>query len=260
MSISSKVDFKRFPEIDLWRGISVVLMIVFHAFFILDFYGVVKNEMRGGFFEIFGDFVRVSFLLLVGISMAISFQKAFMKTGNRWSAVFRQWKRAFVVAVCALIVSLVTFFVVPDIYVRFGILHLIAFSIFILAFFAGSKWSSFVFAVFSFILGYVLKDCSSLILPVCGNGAVSLDYFHIFPWIGFAAMGIFIGRIFYIEKVGGFVFEGLRNFIFGGAVFGFVLKIFFAIGRQSLLIYMLHIPAIIAVLVLIGMIPSGKVF
>jgi uncharacterized membrane protein len=255
-----KISSKRFPEIDLWRGVAVILMVVFHVFFVLDFYGIVKNEMRSGFFEIFGDFVRVSFLLLVGISMAISFQKVFVAAENRWSAVFRQWKRAFIVAVCALLVSFVTFFVVPDTYVRFGILHLIAVSIFILAFFAGSKWSSFVFAVFSFILGYVLKDCSLLILPVCGNGAVALDYFPIFPWIGFAALGIFIGRIFYVEKVGGFVLESLRTFISGGAVFGLVLKMVSAIGRQSLLIYILHIPVIIAVFVLFGVISFGKVF
>ncbi len=238
-----KIAPKRFVELDLWRGVAVVFMIVFHFFFILDFYGVVKNEMRSGFFEIFGDFVRISFLLIVGISMAISFQRVFTETGSRWLAILRQWKRAFIVAVCALIVSFVTFFAVPDVYVRFGILHLIAVSIFVLAFFAGSKWLSFVFAVFSFIFGYVLKDCSSVILPVCGNGAVALDYFPIFPWIGFSALGIFIGRIFYVEKAGGFRIFDSRNFIF---------RAIFAMGRYSLLIYMVHIPVIIGIFVLLG--------
>lgn len=247
---------KRFIELDLWRGFSVIFMIVFHVFFVLDFYGVVKNEMSSGFFEIFGDFVRVSFLLLVGVSAAISYEKVFARTGSRFLAVLRQWKRGVIAGVCALIVSFATFLVVPDTYVRFGILHLIAFSIFVLAFFAGSKRGSFAFAIFSFILGYFLKDCRSLILPVCGNGAEALDYFSVFPWIGFAAIGIFIGRIFYIEGMSDFSAGIFRIF----DPENFILNTISVMGRYSLLIYMLHIPIIIGMLVLFNVIFLSDVF
>lgn len=247
---------KRFIELDLWRGISIIFMIIFHVFFVLDFYGVVKNEMSSDFFEVFGNFVRISFLLLAGISIAISYEKVFARTGSSFLAVLRQWKRAFVAVVCALIVSFVTFFAVPDAYVRFGILHLIAISIFVLAFFAGNKWSSFAFAVFSFILGYFLKDCRSFVLPVCGNSAAALDYFPVFPWIGFAALGIFIGRIFYIEGMSDFSAGIFRIF----DARNFVLKMILVMGRHSLLVYMVHIPVIIGVFVLFDVISLSDVF
>ena len=45
---------ERFWEIDLFRGIAIIMMIIFHIFFDLDFFNIYKQNLYSGFFLIFG--------------------------------------------------------------------------------------------------------------------------------------------------------------------------------------------------------------
>ena len=44
---------ERFFELDLLRGIAIIMMIVFHFFFDLNYFGILQNEMYQGFWLIF---------------------------------------------------------------------------------------------------------------------------------------------------------------------------------------------------------------
>lgn len=236
---------RRFAELDVLRGLAVIGMIVFHAFFILDFYGVRESDLRSGIWHGFGQVVRYLFLGLVGIGMAISY-KRFLAGGvgrsglwRKWQGMRWQWRRAILVFASGMLVSLATVIFLPEAYVRFGILHLIGLGIFVLSFLMWNRWLVLVFAIFSFWLGYFGNLESLDFLRVDSYRAI--DYFPVFPWIGVVALGIFLGYFLYPNGQSKFHFD-FANPLFKPVLF---------LGRHSLLVYLLHVPILVALFVLL---------
>lgn len=229
----------RFLELDLLRGLAVIGMIVFHFFFILDFYGVMGNAMFSGWWLVLAQFVRFTFLGLVGVGMAISHERILMRGGNMWRAILRQWERVFIILLCALLVNVATFIYIPENYVRFGILHLISVSIFFWSFFMKWKWPVLILAFVSFWLGgWFGGIVFDGMLPWFKGEA--LDYFPIFPWTGVVGAGIFLGHVFYSQKSKRTGLRWKTDF--------WLVRILSAAGKNALLLYMLHVPIIIFVL------------
>lgn len=250
---------ERFLELDFFRGLAVAGMIVFHFFYILDYFEILKSSMFSGWWDVLGQFVRFSFLGLVGVGMVVSYNKVLASCSSGffwrtnifcWRAVLRQWRRAGVVLVLALVISLATFLVVGDQYVKFGILHLIAVAIFVLSFFVRLPWVVLIFGVAAIFLGNWLAGFTtdSLFLFILGMKSetiFSIDYFPVFPWISVICFGIFFGNLIYSDEDAGRktnrrMFLILRGF-FGRGFF----KPFLFLGRHSLMTYMLHVPVII---------------
>lgn len=225
---------KRFLELDFLRGLAVLGMIVFHFFFILDFYQIYSSEMFSGWWHVLGQFVRFTFLILVGIGMVISFERS--------HSLWRQVKRGIIVLFFAMIVTLATWFFVPDQYVRFGILHLIGTSIIILSLIVKWHFIALLLAIFAMSLGYYVRD--GIFILFQNSSIQTIDYFPIFPWIGVVAFGIFLGHNFYTKEI-------------ARPNFGFLQKVpLMFLGRHSLLIYMLHVPIILALLFGSGVLKS----
>lgn len=225
---------KRFLELDFLRGLAVLGMIIFHFFFILDFYGIYPSEMFSGLWHVLGQFVRFTFLILVGIGMVISF--------NRSHSLWRQVKRGLIVLFFAMIVTLATRIFIPDQYVSFGILHLIGTSIIILSLIVRWPFFALLFAIFAMSLGYYVTD--GVFILFHNSSVQTIDYFPLFPWIGVVALGIFLGHIFYAKERAQPKFNLLQK-----------IPLVF-LGRHSLLIYMLHVPIILAVLFAFGVLKS----
>src|SRR3989338_3496258 len=104
--LSMNSNQRRFLELDFLRSLAVIGMIVFHFFFILDFYRIYANDMFSGWWHVLGQFVRFTFLILVGICMTISYQRSH----SRW----RQIRRGSIVLFFAMIVTLATRIFVPE--------------------------------------------------------------------------------------------------------------------------------------------------
>jgi len=214
---------ERYIDADFLRGLAVIGMIIFHIFFILDFYGILKNEMYQGAWLVLARFVQITFLLLVGVFVALPGQKYKEAGLPHKSFLFKQWKRAFKIFLLAMIVSVATYVVVGNLYVRFGILHLIALGISVSSFVAYNKSLSLFLGVLSAIIGFWMGD-----IPVSS----SLDYFPIFPWISVVFVGIWLGNLLYERKLMGI----LKAHKF--------MRPILLLGRNSLFIYMLHVPII----------------
>lgn len=225
----------RFLELDLLRGVAATGMIVFHLFYLLNYFDVVVSEMFSGWWHVLGQFVRFSFLGLVGASMVISYSK---------HGILRQWRRAGIIFVLALVVSVATLLVIPDQYVKFGILHLIALGIFVLSFVVRLPVFALVLGIAAIFLGKWLSGftTNSLLLFILGMKSetiFSIDYFPIFPWISVICFGIFLGNLLYAGKFR----MCLEKFVFQT-----IFKPILFLGRNSLMIYMLHVPVIIFLL------------
>lgn len=231
------VDVKqRLSSVDMLRGIALVGMVIFHVYYILSFLEVTDVTTDEGLLLVLARSVQFLFLGIVGVSMVLSYQakvEGFVK---------RQVKRALLVLLMAGIVSVVTYFAIGDLYVKFGILHFIGVSILLLAPMIQRKWFLAIVAVGSIFFGEIFEKMWSewFALYLFGfrveeGGAI--DYFPIFPWISVVAIGALIA------------WYGRRGFeVISGLRIGWLEWI----GRHTLLIYMLHVPVILFVFFIFG--------
>lgn len=220
---------KKIWHIDFLRGLAVIGMIVFHYFFILDFFNISNHEMSKGLWSFLGDFVRITFLVLVGLNLSLS---------N--SPIKRKLMRGLKILCLGLIISVATYIFIPDDYIRFGILHLIGFSMVFLALIPNKLRFILPILFIGLVLNFAPNlESNNIILYILGLGSKikTIDYFPIIPWINFVIFGMIAGNLLKSQ------FNSLR----GGINSKIVSPVIF-FGRRSLLIYMVHVPVIILLL------------
>lgn len=231
---------KRFWEIDFARGIGILMMIIFHVVFDLNYFHVIKIAINSGFWFYFARATASIFILVSGISLAIS--------SSRWGTgkyVFlKNSKRASKIFGLGLGISLVTWFFIGKNFVRFGILHLIGAGIFFGYPFLRFKLLNLILGIIFILFGLHLQSIAfdfpwliwaGFFYP----GFYSVDYTPVFPWFGLMLVGIFLGNVCYPKGFRKFGFPEVKNPLSG--FLGFL-------GRRSLFIYLIHQPIIIAIL------------
>ncbi len=234
----------RILEIDILRAIAVLLMIFYHFIFDLEFLQITILQFTKTFFwKIFPGSIGFVFIFLAGIAVFLNYQKH--KNINR---IRKHGIKIFLYGLCLTILS---FLIYPQEYIRFGILHLIGSSIFVSTFLIKNQLA-IVFSVFGifFLNPFITKSiCSDLFSFFgCSNPQFSsLDYYPIFPWFGFFLLGIIFGQILYKNKQTYFpklneAIQTEQNF------FSKILKILVWSGQKSLMIYFLHQPILITLL------------
>jgi uncharacterized membrane protein len=230
----------RYIEIDFFRALAILMMVLYHFVFDLSvLYGWNINVFNGGFLLLARSSANL-FLLLVGISFAISWERT-----KRWEKYLR---RGLFIFSCGLLVSLATYFFDPSTYVRFGILHLIGVSMILLPLFAPLKiWNALVglgmIAMGTAVLKGIMIPTSLLIpLGIPPLSFETVDYFPLLPWFGVILLGVALGHQFYV-----------RNRAWRDSMADMLNKIRFSqafsfLSRHSLLIYLLHQPVLLLLL------------
>lgn len=244
---------KRFIELDLLRGLAVVGMIIYHLFYVMNFYGVFEQEMREGRWQILRIIVQFLFIGLVGISMQISWQKS---SKSRAKFYKKHWRRAVIMFALGMLITLVTWFVIGEGYVRFGILHFIGVAILCASFVVGHKFLLLLLAIVSFWIFWWTKDIhsSSIILHALGTeltGTYSIDYFPISKWLPLVFVSMFFGEVFYTD-----LDLAVKRFRFLRKL---KLNTIYFLGRHSLIIYLIHVPLIILILLVLGVLPFSAI-
>lgn len=119
--VTSPSSQTRWPIIDALRGIAVVAMIGFHFTWDLGFFHLIDYDIsftpEG---RVMSHLIAGTFLFLVGVSLALAHRAQFDPHAFM--------KRFFKIAGAAALVSLGTYFAMPDEWIFFGILHCIALS------------------------------------------------------------------------------------------------------------------------------------
>jgi uncharacterized membrane protein len=188
--------------------------VLFHFMVIAVMFDFSEVDLFHGFWNVLAEFVRWIFLGLVGVSTVLS-RRTYVG----------HLKRAGKVALAAALVSLATWVLYGDDFVRFGILHLIAVSIPVVALFKGRP----AFAVLAAGL------CLLLWAPFDGSALDTFltspwDTFQIFPRLSIPLMGLVLGELLYAKRQPTFMAQLTR-------VPGLVW-----LGQRSLMIYLLHLP------------------
>jgi len=234
----------RFWEIDFLRGIAVVMMIVFHFFYDLNFFSIYKIDWHSGYFLLFLYSIGTIFILLVGLSLSLSHSRI-EGNKNKKQLLFKIILRGSKIFGLGILITLATWIYLRDGFVLFGVLHCIGLSIIIAYPFLRFKIRNLIIGSLLVSIGIYLKtltfDFSWLFwMGFKPSQFYTVDYFPILPWFGVVLIGIFVGNTFYPSNKRRFKLKDVSRVIF--------VKFFCFLGRHSLIIYFLHQPVILVLL------------
>ena len=238
----------RIVAIDVARGIALVAMTIYHFSWDLAFFGWIDAALVNARpWVLFARAIATSFLFLVGVSLVLAHGR-----GIRWRDFL---VRLAQVTAGALAITVVTYFFVPGGFVFFGILHAIAlFSLLALPFLLLSPWLTLVVAAFVWTLGNFwsapLFDPAWLVWTGLATvPPVSNDYVPVFPFFAATLAGVAFARI---ATSRGW-FERMRSWRLAQPI----ERPLDAIGRHSLLYYLVHQPVLFALLYAVGFATGG---
>src|SRR5918997_1305680 len=239
---------QRFWEVDAARGVAIVMMVIYHLTYDLETFGGYGIESTSGFWAWFADATASAFLFLVGISLAISYSR----TGP---GLFGKYLRRGIRILAYGMALTLVFLALGLGVVAFGILQLIGVSI-ILAYpllryrFANLFLGVSVIAVGWYMRAQEVSSESPWLLPlgVVPTNLPMPDYRPLLPWFGMVLLGLFVGNVLY---GGGRRPAGVpRNA-------PLVARPLVPLGRNSLFIYLIHQPILVALLAALGVIEIG---
>ena len=226
------------------------MMVVFHFAFDLSFFSLYPIELQSGFWRYFGYSTASLFVFIAGVAVAIKSGRSPPGASFFLTAVPFIRRGAFLLAT-GVGITLVTYvYLQGSGYVVFGILHLIGTSTILAPLFFRFRTRVVVPGVLLVLAGWLLPiPDGPLWLVWAGihpSVFYSVDYTPLLPWMGIFLIGMAAGFRYYPE--------GVRSFWISPNVEH--LLSFPAIpGRYSLLIYLIHQPVLIALL----MVLSGKI-
>lgn len=218
------------------------MMIVFHLFYDLNYFGIYRVDISSGFWFYFPRMTAGLFILLVGVSLSLSYSQ--VKIQGREDRIFiRLLKRGFWIFSLGMVVTVVTYLLVRERFIVFGILHFIGISIILAYPFLRLKAMNLGLGAAAIGLGLYLQSLSFpypwlLWLGLAPDGFYTLDYIPLFPWFGVVLVGIFLGNSLYGDY--------RRRFILPDPSGSALPAALCFLGRNSLLIYLIHQPLIVA--------------
>ncbi len=230
----------RFWEIDFFRGLAIALMVVFNYLFALRFFNIYMFDGGPLFWILFPRIVASMFIIIMGVSLTISYSRN--KKKSKW---MKYAVRGLKIFSLGLLVTAATYVFVPKFVILFGILHLMGISIILSLPFLRFRFNSIVFALFVIVVGVELSTLGFGFSPFfwfVPSIFYTLDYFPLLPWFGVTLLGLFLGSKLYKNGKRRFVISNEPEF---SKPFGFL-------GRHSLIIYIIHLPVLVALLYLLG--------
>lgn len=227
---------KRIELFDALRGASILLMLVHHAAIDLVGLGVLPGRLVWNPVVSTLQFIFASvFIVLCGFSSEFS---------------RRNFRRGVLLLVCAYAITLGSGFL-PIGAVRFGILHLLGFSILMFAAFRpfferfSAKCYVLLFAVC--YVGYTVVNAGYWqnpphlwMLGIAAPGFSSSDYFPLLPWFPLFLAGTKLGT-------------AAKNGCLPAWVYAFKSKFLAFVGRHTLVIYLVHQPILFGLFYLLGL-------
>ena len=234
----------RLWEIDLFRGIAILMMLLFHTVFDLSFFRIAPINATTGFWHYFAYATASLFLLIVGVSLIVSYVRAQQKLSGIPLALKFVYRGIFIFAL-GLLVTLGTWLYLREGFVIFGIPHLIGVSIILSPLFFRFGKYTILLGLACISAGWIIPGMRgpSFLLPlgIMPPGFTSVDYTPLFPWLGMVLLGMGIGQYLYAG--------GLRQFSLKPLPDVLVKPLSF-LGRLSLVIYLVHQPVIVILLAL----------
>jgi uncharacterized membrane protein len=225
----------RIRAIDALRGTAICMMIVYHAAFDLNWFHIISADFNHDRFWLsFRDLIVSSFLLLVGVSLALASRAGI--SPNRF------WRRIALVGACAMLVTVGSYVTFPKTFITFGILHCIVVSSILgwplVRFPRAALIVGIVVIVVGVAIGLPLFDLPWLNwVGLMTHKPATEDYVPLLPWFGVVLVGVSIGCWLLQRHM-----HDLRQISRASP------KWLTWLGRHSLLVYMIHQPILVGLL------------
>lgn len=239
---------RRYDTIDALRGVALLWMTVFHFGFDLNHFGYWQQDYyRDPFWTVQRTLILSLFLFCAGLGQAIALHQ-----GQSWQRFWRRWLQ---IAACALLVTVGSALMYPGSFIFFGVLHGMAVMLVLVRLTARwGRWLWLAGAVAIALAHAAAAGLQGAAAAQALNGAalswvglvtvkpVTEDYVPVLPWLGVMWWGMAAGQAL-LRASPGWLTRPL------GGPPGRTLA---GLGRWSLSWYMLHQPALIGALMLVG--------
>lgn len=185
---------RRWIAVDAARGVAIAAMVVYHFGWDLSFLKLIPTDLiRDPAWRWFARCIAGSFLVLAGLGLILGHGQVFRPRPFL--------TRLLKVAGAAALITVVTYFVFPESYIFFGILHCIALaSVLALPFLRAPVWTLVAAAGICFAAPFIAREpfWDHAWLDWLGLGAqepFTNDYVPVFPWFGLVLAGMAAGRL-----------------------------------------------------------------
>jgi len=227
--------YKRIWELDALRGIAIILMVIFHTIFNLEvFFNINKFNHMNGFWFYEGRISAVLFILLVGIATSIIQHRYSLNESLK-----KNTYRGLRLITLGLIITAVTYVLIPTNTIWFGIMHFLGISILISIPLAKYKKINLILATILLVAHYQVGKIYTtsylgIIFGIYPASFQSYDHYALIPWLGYVLLGIAIGNWLY--PTGLPIIKRDPNT---------AEKSLITVGRYSLWIYFIHQPILL---------------
>ena len=228
----------RYPLIDVFRGIAIAMMIVFHfCYDLTEFKHADFDFYHSPFWLNFRTVIVSLFTFIVGIGLHLAH-----RNGLKWHKFIR---RSGIILGCALLISITTRFTNDERFIAFGILHFIFVASMLGAAFIRLYWANLFIGLILLLVANLYQNPLFHQVHLQWIGFMEYkpatdDYAPLLPWFGVVLLGMFFARWAITEKH----FSLIQRWQ-PGSVLTRTLAI---AGVYSLPIYMLHQPLFLGLL------------
>jgi uncharacterized membrane protein len=233
--------------VDALRGIAIVMMVIYHFMYDLYYFQISDAIFTNPFWHYFQRIDASTFILLVGVSLAISHTRALKKVGVDRGLAGKFVQRGLRIFGWGMVLTLGTWiFLGPRLAIKFGILHFIGVSVAISYPFLRLRWLNLLLGIVLLVTGQFLLRLTFpwpwlLWLGFEPANHAYVDYFPLIPWFGVILIGVFLGNTLYADNLRRFPLPDLSHL--------WPVRVLQRLGQHSLTIYLVHQPILFAILI-----------
>lgn len=224
---------ERFFELDVLRGLAVILMVVFHIGYDLALFGYASYKTTEDIeWILFRGIILSMFLLAVGMSAYLAYND-----GIRYDKLVKTLLKLILVSI---LISAGSYVMFPQQWIYFGVIHFIVVALVLVLPFIKVPRMALFFAIAligSYLMGYTpLEAMFQYSVKHWHIPLYTVDLVSFTPWFGVVLIGVFV----------------MDKKIFGLKLAqNTVTKRTALMGRHSLAIYLLHQPALLGLFYII---------
>lgn len=236
---------KRLQKIDIFRGLALIGMVIYHFCWDLSYFSYISPTIPAeGSLRILARIVAFSFLFTTGFCIALAHGK-----GIRWRSFC---KRIILIMLAAILVSVVSYIIMPQGLIYFGILHeIVVTSIVALLFLHTPIFINILVILFVLFLPYfyqsaVFDQMALSWLGLSQNPPPSFDFVPVFPWFSASLAGLTTARLFAFYNAYYTLVTGIKPRWLDASLQW--------MGRHSLFFYLVHQPILLAIVFCVSLV------